>query len=64
MDVAAQAFERAALSLVEDGVRVLIMGCTEIPLALDAARLPVSVQLVDAAQVLAQRLAAWAYGED
>ena len=64
LDIAAQAFERAAMSLVEGGVRVVIMGCTEIPLALDAARLPVGVQLVDAAQVLAQRLAAWAYGAD
>lgn len=63
-DIAARAFEHAAMSLVDAGVRVLVMGCTEIPLALDATRLPVGVQLIDPADVLAQRLAAWAYGQD
>jgi aspartate racemase len=43
---------RLANALVASGAEVVISGCTEVPLLLDAA--DVTVRLVDSAEVLAQ----------
>lgn len=59
---AREAFQSVARSLAQDaGCTTLVMGCTEIPLALGGAA-PDGVALVDATQVMAQALAARAYG--
>ena len=47
----------AACALVERGARALVLGCTEIPLVLDAASVPVPV--IDATAALARRTVAW-----
>lgn len=47
-----------ACALVERGARALVLGCTEIPLVLDAAAAPVPV--IDATAALARRTVAWA----
>ncbi|MDI3381001.1 aspartate/glutamate racemase family protein [Xenophilus aerolatus] len=49
-----------ACALVERGARALVLGCTEIPLVLDAASAP--VPLIDATAALARRTVAWAAG--
>ena len=60
---AALLFEEVAHALAaRHSPPVLILGCTEIPLAFSQARAPGGMVLVDPAQVLARRLAAWAYG--
>lgn len=63
MKLAAQCFTSVARALSHrEQLGHLIMGCTEIPLALRQARLRASLTLVDPAQVLARRLVACAYG--
>ncbi|MDQ8017920.1 MAG: amino acid racemase [Bordetella sp.] len=47
-----------ARALVRRGARALVLGCTEIPLVLDAASTPVPV--IDATAALARRTVAWA----
>lgn len=47
-----------ACALVRRGARALVLGCTEIPLVLDAASAPVPV--IDATAALARRTVAWA----
>jgi len=47
----------AAQRLAQRGARALVLGCTEIPLVLDAANAPLPV--VDATAVLARRAVAW-----
>jgi len=55
-------FERVARALVaKHRLSTVILGCTEIPLALSPQALP-GVTLLDAANLLARRLAACAYG--
>ena len=54
-------FERVARSVIaRHKLPALILGCTEIPLAFPAHSV-LGVHLIDPAQVLAHRLAAWAY---
>lgn len=47
----------AALALKQRGASALVLGCTEIPLVLDAANAPLPV--IDATAALAQRAVAW-----
>ena len=51
----------AAQSLVKRGASVLVMGCTEIPLALEPAR--AGCPLIDAGAALARRAVAWSLAE-
>ncbi|HEX5687639.1 MAG TPA: amino acid racemase [Ideonella sp.] len=51
----------AALALKQRGASALVLGCTEIPLVLDAANAPLPV--IDATAALAQRAVAWSLGQ-
>jgi aspartate racemase len=53
---ALQALTSIAVRLIADGAEAIIMGCTEIPLALESVKL--SVPLIDATEVLARALIA------
>ena len=60
--LARQRFEAVSIALQERyGVSTLIMGCTEIPLALPQSRAARDVALIDPAKILAQELARRAY---
>lgn len=61
MAVAAELLGAAAQALVRRGASTLVLGCTELPLALDAAR--AGVPLVDAAEALARRAVAWSLAQ-
>ncbi len=62
LNLARECFGTVARVLHErHGVRALVMGCTEIPLALNAA--PEGVELVNPSAVLAEALARKAYGD-
>jgi aspartate racemase len=53
----------AVRRLTADGARVVVLGCTEIPLALQAgAAYPLSVPLIDTIDALARAAIAWALG--
>jgi len=57
-------FEPVAQALADrHGLATLILGCTEIPLALPAVAGRPALRLVDPAWLLAEALAARAYGE-
>jgi aspartate racemase len=58
LEAARAAFLRAAGELVNAGAELLIAGCTEVPLALDAGDAP--VPLINSTQVLAEKTVAWA----
>ncbi len=64
--LARELFSRVVSTFCErDGVRTLILGCTEIPLALRAADLhDQGLVLLDPAALLASALAERAYGRD
>ncbi|NRF66272.1 amino acid racemase [Aquincola sp. S2] len=49
--------QRAADALARRGAQALVLGCTEIPLVLDAERSP--LPLIDATAALARRAVAW-----
>ena len=51
--------ERAAMLLFERGVEHVILGCTELPVALDSIRSPVCARCVDATRALARECVAW-----
>jgi aspartate racemase len=51
--------ERAAMLLFERGVEHVILGCTELPVALDAIRSPACMRCVDATRALARECVAW-----
>jgi aspartate racemase len=51
----------AALALKQRGVSALVLGCTEIPLALDETNAP--LPLIDATAALARRAVAWSLGQ-
>jgi aspartate racemase len=60
---ARERFEAVAAALAErHGVDAIIMGCTEIPLALKAGDGPAGLYLADPARIMARVLAARAYG--
>jgi len=62
LPLARECFTSVAQALQQrHGLSALIMGCTEIPLALESAELAGSVELVDPARLLARALAARAY---
>jgi aspartate racemase len=52
---------RSAEALLASGAELIIAGCTEVPLVLSAADLP--VPFLDATLVLAERTVAYARGE-
>jgi len=54
-------FERIGSSLIAAGARVVILGCTEIPLGFDVSRADYPV--VNATRVLAQAAVDWALGK-
>lgn len=58
LDEGAQLLEMAAEALVRRGAKSIIMGCTEIPIALGNKAL--DVPLVDSTLALAQACVAWA----
>jgi aspartate racemase len=51
--------ERAATLLLERGVKHVILGCTELPVALDSIRSAVCARCVDATRALARECVAW-----
>lgn len=51
----------AARALKQRGARALVLGCTEIPLVLDAANAPLPV--IDATDALAHRAVAWSLSQ-
>lgn len=58
-------FEAVALALAErHGTDTIVMGCTEIPLALKAAQATASLDLADPSLMIARALALRAYGVD
>ena len=62
LPLAARCFgEVAAAMAARHGVKTLVLGCTELPLALQSVPGFSDVELVDAAQVLAEALAGRAY---
>jgi aspartate racemase len=54
LEEAGRLFERAAMQLLERGARKLILGCTEIPVGLEAIRSTVMPQAIDATRSLAR----------
>lgn len=50
---------RAAQNLLDRGAQAIIMGCTEIPLAIEFKKSTVSVHCVDATRTLARACVAW-----
>lgn len=50
---------RAAHRLLEDGAQAIIMGCTEIPLAIEYTTSDVSSRCIDATRALARTCVAW-----
>ncbi len=58
MDSAAQRLTRAAQALCARGARAIVLGCTEIPLVLDAAA--AGAPVIDATAALARQAVAWA----
>ena len=50
---------RAAQSLLDRGAQAIIMGCTEIPLALEYRSSAVSAHCIDATRALARACVAW-----
>jgi aspartate racemase len=62
LDQAGRSFERAAKLLLERGATRLILGCTEIPVALETIRSDVMPRAVDATRALARATVAQAAG--
>jgi aspartate racemase len=58
---AGEPLTQAVLALQRRGAAAVVLGCTEIPLALDAAH--VSLPLIDATASLARRAVAWSLGQ-
>lgn len=54
----------AAEALLDAGAGTLVLACTEIPIAFEAAPEPLRRRAVDATQALAERCVAWARGGD
>ena len=55
-------FEAAARALAGRGAEVILLGCTELPLAAEGARSPVPI--LDASRALAQAIVAFAFAGD
>lgn len=54
---------QAARRLIERGAQVIVMGCTEIPLAIEHQPSDVSVYCIDATRALARACVAWWHAE-
>ncbi len=59
LDEGGRAIERAAIQLFERGVDTVILGCTELPVALEAIRSTVVPRCIDATRALAREGVAW-----
>jgi aspartate racemase len=59
LDDAGRAIEAAAVRLFERGVESVILGCTELPVALDAIRSAALPRCIDATRALARECVAW-----
>ncbi|MGA0609630.1 aspartate/glutamate racemase family protein [Caldimonas sp. KR1-144] len=61
LEAGAERLLQAAQALQRRGAEVLVLGCTEIPLVLDAANAPLPV--IDATGALARRAVAWSLAQ-
>ncbi|HET7160089.1 MAG TPA: amino acid racemase [Burkholderiales bacterium] len=59
LEDAGRMLERAAALLFERGIESVILGCTELPVALDAIRSAVVPRCIDATRALARECVAW-----
>lgn len=59
LEAGGQAAERAAMLLFERGVEQVILGCTELPVGLDAIASRARLRCVDATRALARECVAW-----
>jgi aspartate racemase len=59
VEQAGRAIERAAALLLERGVETVILGCTELPVALAVIRSAVVPRCIDATRALARECVAW-----
>jgi aspartate racemase len=59
LEEAGRAVERAAELLFERGAETVILGCTELPVALDAARSAIATRCIDATRALARECVTW-----
>jgi aspartate racemase len=62
LEEAGRAVERAAERLFERGAETVILGCTELPVALDAVRSAAAPRCIDATRALARECVAWSFG--
>jgi aspartate racemase len=62
LEEAGRAVECAVARLFERGVQTLVLGCTEIPVALEAVRFPDMDKCIDATRALARASVAWSLG--
>jgi aspartate racemase len=62
IDEAAGAIVAAAQRLLDRGAEGVILGCTELPVAMDAARSAVAERCIDATRALARECVAWSFG--
>ena len=62
LEEAGRAVECAVARLFERGVQTLVLGCTEIPVALEAVRFPEIKKCIDATRALARASVAWSLG--
>ena len=63
LEDAGRALESATARLFERGVDTLILGCTELPVALEAIRSEAMTRCVDATRALARASVAWSLGQ-
>ena len=61
LDAGGELLARAAQALRRRGAEAVVLGCTEIPLVLDAAT--AGLPVIDPAAALARRAVAWSFGE-
>ena len=59
LEEAGRAVERAAKLLFERGAETVILGCTELPVALDSIRSSSAPRCIDATRALARECVAW-----
>lgn len=59
LEEAGRAVERAAELLFERGAETVILGCTELPVALDAVRSAAAQRCIDATRALAKECVTW-----
>jgi aspartate racemase len=63
LEEAGQAVESAAALLFERGAQTVILGCTELPVALDAIRSDAAPRCIDATRALARECVAWSLAQ-